>query len=208
MRDYITEISEEDFRKLDIKAYAWTAHESPNWKEMSMNKVLDSAIKYLLEVGDEQCQKDLNVPITIAIHKENGPKPKDYYLDKYVSILGPATYAECTGARHIYITRDYFESKEWQWRVKKSETKSIYRIHLSEKWKKQFILKRKLVKEQWPFPLSEKELEKDEEKRELWTYYRLNQETGLWEIYSQSMVVHYVHSTCVSIKNLPPVDKE
>ena len=152
---FITEISEEDFRKLNLVAYAKAREDSVDeygrkvtrlvWKECSMNKVLDTEIDYAKGVGCVEDLERLKTPITIAIHKENGPEPKDYYLDKYMAVLGPATYLVATNIKHLYSTRDYFEDREDYWRVLKRETKAIYRVHLDKKHVENFILKHKRV---------------------------------------------------------------
>ena len=199
---FITEISEEDFRKLDLKGYAWSARTSPKWQECSMNKVLDSYIEYALKSGFEHDLKTLQIPITIAIHKENGPEPNDYYLDKYTNILGPATYVASSNIEHLYITRDYFENRAEYWRVRKDETKAIYRIHLDKKWTEKFVLKHKTVISPWPYPYVD-ELP-DEVDRELHVWYDLDEETGEWKVKGYSKVIYYGEARS---KIIIPVDE-
>lgn len=148
--NFITEISEEDFRKLDLVAYeqVWVSNpdgsKSIIWKKVSLNEILDRNIEYWLERGYETDKYDLTLPVTVAIHVENGPEPSDYYFDKYMNHYSmPATYEFAMGIPHIYTTRDYYMMKGDYWRVKKNETKALYRIHLDEKHLDRFVLKHK-----------------------------------------------------------------
>lgn len=150
---FITEISEEDFRKLNLKAYnrSWVKKEDGTkqleWLEVDLNKELDENIAYWKGQGYESDLEDLKQPVTIAIHVKNGPNPEDFYLDKYMNrYTGAQTYQFAMGIRHLYSTRDYFETKgEDYWKVAKKETKAIYRIHLDEKHVKSFKLKHKTI---------------------------------------------------------------
>ena len=138
---FITEISEEDFRKLNLKGYQQVWEESVNenglysrilvWHEVYLNQLLDENIAYWTNLATEEAQEDLSYPVTVAIHVANGPMPTDFYLDKFMNrFTGATTYQIGMGIAHIYSTRDYFEAKEDYWRVWKRETKAIYRIHL------------------------------------------------------------------------------
>ena len=137
---FITEISESDFRKLDIVAYEQEELHYPgdkffhfSWKAVKLSKVLDEMVE-IYKSGSKK--DDLKYPVTIAIHVENGlsADPKNYYFDKNMNAFtGPRTYQIGIGIKHLYSTRDYFENPETNWKVKKSETKGIYRIHLD--WK-------------------------------------------------------------------------
>lgn len=151
---FITEISEEDFRKLDLKGYeiVWLEEDEGKpikskrwfWKEVNLNDILDSNIAYWMEQGYEKDFEDLKFPVTIAIHTNNGPSPTDYYFDKFMNqYSGPKTYEIAMGLHHIYSTRDYFEAKDDYWRVLKRETKAIYRVYLDVKYLKEFKFKHK-----------------------------------------------------------------
>ena len=139
--------------------------------EMDLNELLDIEIKALLQSGYESDKKALSYPVTIAIHEE---PPKTYYeeqakkffnlalskeetknmalyyysyLDKYMNMYtGAQTFQMGFGIKHLYSTRDYYEDHDDYWRVKKSETKVIYRIHLESKTLNSFILKHKSEK--------------------------------------------------------------
>lgn len=177
VKHLITEISEEDFRKLNIKVYRHEREESEKgsfrfvMKEHYINDILDKQIKFTLESGYESDLEDLKTPVTIAIHEE--PTKEDYervrkehpwflasvvkntvlyahsYLDKFMNqYTGAQTFQIGWGIKHLYSTRDYYEMRGDYWRVSKKETKVIYRVHLDEKWQKQFFLKhyKKIVK--------------------------------------------------------------
>ena len=88
---FITEISEEDFRKLNLKGYEQTyidihSHDEHSecvsqklgWKEVDLNTVLDENIAYWMEQGYEKDFEDLKFPVTIAIHTNNGPSPTNF----------------------------------------------------------------------------------------------------------------------------------
>ncbi len=150
-KPFITEISQEDFEKLGLKGYqqvktfdeeTGTGHYE--WVEIDLNKQLEEEIQALFCSGTEQSLEFLKCPITVAIHVANGPKPDDFYLDKYMDMYsGPTTFEFGVGIKHLYSTRDYFEDKEDYWRVPKRETKAIYRIHIREIWVKHFKLRHK-----------------------------------------------------------------
>ena len=150
-KPFITEISQEDFEKLGLKGYqqvktfdeeTGTGHYE--WVEIDLNKQLEEEIQALFCSATEQSLEFLKCPVTLAIHVANGPKPDDFYLDKYMDMYsGPTTFEFGVGIKHLYSTRDYFEDKEDYWRVPKRETKAIYRIHIREIWVKHFKLRHK-----------------------------------------------------------------
>ena len=151
---FITEISEEDFVRLNLIAYeqVWETVEDKKssactklvWREVKLNEVLYRNVEYWFNSGYEKDYEDLKQPVTIAIHVQNGPNPKDYYFDKFLNrYSGFKTYEIAMGLKHVYSTRDYFESKEDYWRVLKRETKAIYRVHLNPEFFKHFKLKHK-----------------------------------------------------------------
>jgi len=150
-KPFITEISQEDFERLGLKGYQQvkifdkeTGTGRYEWKEIDLNKQLEEEIQALFCSGTEQSLEFLKCPITVAIHVANGPKPDDFYLDKYMDMYsGPTTFEFGVGIKHLYSTRDYFEDKEDYWRVPKRETKAIYRIHVREIWVKHFKLRHK-----------------------------------------------------------------
>lgn len=153
---FITEISEEDFLKLNLKGYqqVWEERINENglcsrvlvWNEVDLNQLLRENIEYWINQGYESDYIDLQYPVTVAIHKGNEPMPTDFYLDKFMNrFTGATTYQIGMGIKHLYSTRDYFEAKEDYWRVAKKETKAIYRIHLHPYHLKCFKLKHKKV---------------------------------------------------------------
>lgn len=159
----ITEISENDFRKLDLIVYKkeWriAGHAGPNgsgyteqtrllcWIPHKINDLLDEEINYVLDGGYEYGQEELQIPVTIAIHVNNyNQEDREHpmgggYWDKYMNMYsGETTYYIAWGIKHLYSTRDYYEDHEDYWRVKKKETEVIYRVHLN---KREFELKHK-----------------------------------------------------------------
>ena len=186
---FITEITEEDFRKLSLTAYSqkkvttiaeFGRHISQlKWVPCNLNDILDNLIQSSLENGYHEDLQTLSEPVTVAIHKENGENPQDYYLDKFLNILGPATYLLGTGIKHLYSTRDYFESKDDYWRVPKRETKAVYRIYLDKKWLNQFVLKHLRVASPWPY-VDKYPLPEGAEYQELVVAYDFDIATGEW----------------------------
>lgn len=140
----ITEISEEDFRKLDLTV--WSRENGNTWTPRKINDILDEQIQYALYAGYQENLIELSVPVTIAIHISNNSDKKIGYWDKFMNRFSPeSTYEIGWGIKHLYSTRDYYECKSDYWRVRKNETKVVYRVHLSSKYQKQFILKHKSV---------------------------------------------------------------
>lgn len=126
----ITEIREEDFRKLRIKVKRYNRYRR-DYGVISINKVLDEQIKMLLDSGFPEDFRDLQTPVTIAICKSGRS-----YMDM-------KTYQMCWGIKHLYSTRDYYETKtDDHWRVRKDETDIVYRVHLKDRSDK-FVLKHK-----------------------------------------------------------------
>lgn len=141
---YICEISEEDFRKLDLYGYSKD-------KKISLVKEYDDNVEYWIKNGYKSDYEDLQYPVTIAIHKEPETEPETYYeklnymyFDKFMNRFGgPQSYQLGMGIRHLYSTRDYFEAHGDYWRVKKNETKVIYRITIDPKRLEKFVLRHK-----------------------------------------------------------------
>lgn len=175
IKHLITEISEEDFRKLNLAVYRQEKEKNMDgsicfvMKEYNINDILSKEIAMTLNSGYESDLRDLKMPVTIAIHEE--PTEEDFlrvkkehpwllekasknavlyeysYLDKFMNqFTGAQTFQIGWGIKHLYSTRDYYEAHEDYWRVRKNETKAIYRIKLSEKLLKAFILKHFSVK--------------------------------------------------------------
>ncbi len=182
VKELICNISEEDFRKLDLKGYKSvvfrdTPRESGKHRflqQVSLNDMLDEELKELLDSGYEHDEAYLEQPVTVALYED--PTDKDYanarkmyphlpdygcdeivrirfmYLDKFMNrFTGARSYQIGFGIKHLYSTRDYYEAREDYWKVRKAETKVIYRIKLSDKWKNEFVLKHKTEKEDWKF---------------------------------------------------------
>lgn len=194
---FICEISEADFRKLNI--FGYKHDRDGRWIEVSLNEELDENIKYWLEQGYETDYEDLTMPVTVAIHKENGPNPNDFYLDKYLNRSGATTYYLAMGIYHLYSTRDYFEDKGEYWRVPKRQTSAIYRIHLDKKWLKKFKLKHK--SDSFPWTGAVPEGCKD---AKLQINYDLDEKTGEWNERSRCKVFNFGHSIHV----IPIKDEE
>jgi len=158
VKKLITEISEEDFRKLDLKVkrnervvVSENIPGHPVCKfemvEKSLNEIIDKQIRATIENGCESDLRDLQIPLTIAIHEPDG-----YYLDKFMNrYTGAQTYQIGFGIKHLYSTRDYYECREDYWRVSKKETKVIYRIKLADHWAEEFVLKHRTETIDWPY---------------------------------------------------------
>lgn len=218
----ITEISEEDFRKLNLVGYTRkmdrTLHKMVT-TEVNLNDVLDREIQYLLETGTSESFKNLALPVTIAIHEpypqsfynkmraampnNTDEEVKDYcesvymYFDKIMDrITGPVTYEVGIGIKHLYSTRDYYECHEDYWRVSKKDTKVIYRINLSPEWLSKFELKHKTEIVDWPYNVLPDNVTPDFEKAELHiTYRKVNDE---WVEEYRSGVFRYGNVTVVA----------
>ena len=186
----ITEISEEDFRKLDIEVFC---HErtggSARMEKYKINDILDHNINYILNSGLEEELEELQTPVTIDIHKENTGEFGGY-LDKFMNrFSGMQTFQMGWGIKHLYSTRDYFECREDYWRVAKKETAVVYRIHLDPKWINKFVVKHK------------KEISKVNENEWYETIYHLNELTGEWEEGTTSRVVKEGQRTTIEKVN-------
>lgn len=113
---FITEISEEDFRKLDLEGWVADPFVSSSGQKVSLNDVLDENIKF---IRTNDILDSLYTPITVAIFNEwpGGEKSFKFGL----------------GIKHLYSTRDYYETRHGGWKVKKCALKAIYRVHLDNK---------------------------------------------------------------------------
>lgn len=112
---YITEISENDFRKLDLSGYKCREDIFSNEKKpiyYELNKVLDEYIEFVKTADDKYDQEALKRPVTICVFEDE-------------------TFYATWGIKHLYSTRDYFISEEGFFKAKKKEIKSLYRIHLN-----------------------------------------------------------------------------
>lgn len=149
VKKLITEISEEDFRKLNlIVKRNERVSQTFEYVDKSLNEILDEEIAAIIRDGYESEMDWLELPVTIAIHEDGG-----YYLDKFMNrFTGAQTYQLGFGIKHLYSTRDYYECRDDDyWRVRKDETKVIYRVRLSEEWIKKFELKHKSELIDWPY---------------------------------------------------------
>ena len=183
IKKIITEISEEDFRKLDLKVkchgkiretYGERKVERLVFVEKSLNDILDENLEYLIESGFEDDYKCLLTPVTIAIHEPGNNIYEETYFDKFMNqYTGMQTFQLGLGIRHLYSTRDYYESHDDYWRVRKDETKVIYRIKLSDKWLDRFVLKHKTVVSEWTDDVLPEGVSPDYNKAEIHTAYDL-----------------------------------
>ena len=85
----ITEIREKDFRKLDIRVWVFNI-ETRTYERVKLNDILDKDINEALKSGTMEDEKDLNTPVTIALHIDNNKKKwgeGGYYLDKFIIIF-------------------------------------------------------------------------------------------------------------------------
>ena len=227
----ITEISEEDFRKLDLKGYRSCRKETENknvyyaLEEVSLNDILDDNLNYILESGYEYELEDLTKPVTIAIHEpyteedlleahETFPRLteeecKDLclkthcYMDKYMNrFTGPESFEIGFGIDHLYSTRDFYESREDYWRVSKRETKVIYRIKLSDKWKNKFVVKHYTDLLPRKYDTVPDGVDKNYIKAEEHIEYSLNDD-GEYEEVCRTGCFYYEHSMAII-----PIDKD
>ena len=111
---FITEISEEDFRKLNLEGQIIDSISANFSRTIALNTVLDSVIDRFTKYDPEA----LDVPVTIAIFKDSSIYEKNFRI--------------VAGLNHVYSTRDYFTAKDGVWKVKKRYLKAIYRIHLDK----------------------------------------------------------------------------
>ena len=203
VKKIITEISEEDFRKLDITVYK---HEMVDGRlhyvPYKINDILDEEIDYVLKSGYESDLIALNLPVTVAIHEDNfgDVDPKEFaglhgYFDKFMNMYsGITTYYIGWGIRHLYSTRDYYEDHDDYWRVRKDETKVIYRVKLSTHWLDQFVLKHKSVITEWVYNHIPEGIDKDKIKDiHLCVNYDLD-EYGSWLEKSRYCIIEFDHS--------------
>jgi hypothetical protein len=110
---FITEISEEDFRKLDLEGWVADAIIPGAPQKVKLNYVLDENIDFIRKSG---VLDSLYVPITVAIFYEWPADEKNFKFG--------------FGIKHLYSTRDYYGTKYGNWKVKKNCLKAIYRVHL------------------------------------------------------------------------------
>ena len=109
---FITEISEEDFKKLNLKVVAVDPFTSTTYKDVELNNVLDTYLEHCKYIPSTAC-----VPVTVAIFDE-WPDGENSFKVKF-------------GLRHLYSTRDYYQARDGSWKVKKNCLKAIYRVHLN-----------------------------------------------------------------------------
>ena len=159
MKKFITEISESDFRKLNFIGYRNTrvdVDEKSYKMEMmpiELNKILDQYL-YICEeekittvvvaLHTDPTAEAIQCYMKLFTSDGNGGR-RNYtyeeakglalfdfsYLDKFMNrYSGNQTFQIGCGITHLYSTRDYWEIRDDYWRVKKSETKAIYLIHL------------------------------------------------------------------------------
>lgn len=208
IKKLITEISESDFRKLDIKVHrnerVVVSENIPGHPvckfemvERSLNEILDEQIALTLKSGYASDLMDLKTPVTIAVHEPDG-----YYLDKFMNrFTGAQDFQIGWGIRHLYSTRDYYEAHEDYWRVSKKETKVIYRITLDSHWTDEFILKHKTDIKPWPYDFLPEGVSPDYSSADLHIEYELDGE--IWVERGRSAYFYYEHSQAII-----PVDKD
>jgi len=188
IKKIITEISEEDFRKLNLRVgrnenvkISENIPGHPLYQmvmtDVSLNDIIDRQIKATVELGTAEAWKDLNTPLTIAIHEPGG-----YYLDKFMNrFTGAQTYQIGWGIPHLYSSRDYYECRDGDyWRVSKKETKVIYRIRLADHWFDEFVLKHRVLEIDWPYDFLPEGVSGDYVTAKLCCHQDL-QENGKWK---------------------------
>lgn len=158
MNKFITEISLEDFKRLNLVGYRNTRVEVDE-KSYRM-EMLPLNLNDLVEENLEFCKENNYHTIAVAIHTDpaeedivrnmnyytfdqNGRRQYNReeayklalfdcsYLDKFMNrFSGHQTFQIGCGIEHIYINRDWYYIKDDYWQVRKKETKAIYLIHL------------------------------------------------------------------------------
>ena len=133
--NYITEISFEDFSKLNLKGYKreWKEYQNYRklvWVEYDLTKEVQENFDYSKKIGE-----DGNV--VVAIHK-NWEKAKTgaydiesdfYYYDKWLNHLGASTYQLGGGISKLYKGTNKWYIKEDYFEIPYDETEKIYLIH-------------------------------------------------------------------------------
>ena len=155
INNFVTEISETDFRKLNLIGFKRERIDHENWCSMEfiekkINDVLDEQKQYCKEQGwttivialhvkpsEEKIQEAIKANYPVVEHSENKYSAArsvvltDYsYYDKWLNKTGATTYQIGCGIEHLYSTRDYWCIKDDYWQVKKKETEAVYLIHL------------------------------------------------------------------------------
>lgn len=157
---FVTEISEEDFRKLNLIGYRNAKVECEDnsykfvMKPISLNKLLDKELKEANEpineivfaIHIEPTEEFIKESMKLFTSDGNGgcrnytyEEAKEYalyefsYLDKFMNrFTGMQTFQYGVNLGHIYTNRDYFYSKEDYWRVRKADTKAVYIVHIDQ----------------------------------------------------------------------------
>jgi hypothetical protein len=107
---------------------------------------------------------------------------------------GMQTFQIGLGIKHLYSTRDHYECREDYWKVRKDETKVIYRIKISDKWLDRFVLKHKTVVSEWTDDVLPDKVSPDYNEAEIHTSYDLID--GEWVKRHDTAVFKYDHCEC------------
>lgn len=218
MKTLITEISENDFRKLNLsvwkKEWVTKGYDDPvgghtsrtlKWVKYSVNDLLDKEIEITLNSGYPSDQYELSLPVTIAIHENNDNKEdREHpygggYYDKFMNqYLGETTYYILWGIEHLYSNRDYYYVKNDYCRIRKKETRVIYRVHLNPR---PFTLKHNTIQNVWPYDFIPEGASKDYKNISLDINYDL-QDDGSWKEVSRVCNIRYERSS-----HIIPVDE-
>lgn len=131
--NYVTEISFDDFIKLNLIGYRREWQDCGEfkqlvWKLYDLNRVVAENFKYM-----EECNEKGN--IAVAIHKnwnkaaQNSFDSDFYYYDKWLNHLGASTYQVGCGIKKLYKGADKWYIKEGYFVIPYDETEKIYLIH-------------------------------------------------------------------------------
>jgi hypothetical protein len=131
--NYITEISFDDFIKLNLTGYRreWQDYgefKQLVWKQYDLNKVVAENFKYMEEHNEKG-------GIVVAIHKnwnkagQNSFDSDFYYYDKWLNKSGASTYQVGCGINKLYKGTDKWHIKDGYFDIPYSETEKIYLIH-------------------------------------------------------------------------------
>lgn len=135
-KKYVTEISLEDFKKLNLVGYkrVWKDLENYRilvWEKHNINDIIDKEMN--------SWEKGVLEPNTcvIAIHSgydeykdDNKKIGENFYYDKWLNRSGARTYQIGFGISKMYNSKSKWYCCEDYFDIKKDETERIYFIHL------------------------------------------------------------------------------
>lgn len=154
-KGFVTEISLEDFKRLNLIGYKNTRVDID--EHSHRNDMLPYKLNEEIDKELEFCKKEGYTTIVVAIHNEPTEDQIQHEMELYntyhgemrkntkeeafslalfsasyiLRFTGFQTYSLSCGVEHVYSNRDYWYDRNGEWQVKKKETKAIYLIHLN-----------------------------------------------------------------------------